>query len=103
VGRPSRLSERQVAAVAKALSDPRRYGILSEIAAASSPIPCCALQAASKVSAATISHHIRGLEAAGLVEVSRDGKFAMLSVRRDTIAAYMQHLSHTLRHPLESR
>jgi ArsR family transcriptional regulator len=96
-GRGSRLPERQFAAIAKALADPRRYGILSEIASASDAVPCCALKAAEMVSAATISHHIKSLETAGLIEVVREGKFARLSFRRDTFDAYLRQLSHALR------
>ena len=96
-GRSSRLPAWQFAAIAKALSDPRRYGIVSEIASASDALPCCALKAAETVSAATISHHIKSLEAAGLIEVVREGKFARLSFRRDTLDAYLRQLSEALR------
>jgi ArsR family transcriptional regulator, arsenate/arsenite/antimonite-responsive transcriptional repressor len=96
---PSRLPEWQFAAIAKALADPRRYGIVSEIAAASDALSCCALKAAETVSAATISHHIKSLETAGLIEVVRDGKFARLSFRRDTFEAYLRQLSDALHPP----
>jgi ArsR family transcriptional regulator, arsenate/arsenite/antimonite-responsive transcriptional repressor len=96
-GRPSRLPEWQFAAIAKALSDPRRYGIVSEIASAPDALPCCALRAAEAVSAATISHHIKSLEAAGLIEVIREGKFARVSFRRDIFDAYLRQLSDALR------
>ena len=99
VGKPSRLPEWQFAAIAKALADPRRYGIVSEIASASDALPCCALKAAKAVSAATISHHIKSLETAGLIEVVRDGKFSRLSFRRDTFDAYLRQLSDALRPP----
>jgi ArsR family transcriptional regulator len=99
VGRASHLPDWQFAAIAKALADPRRYGIMSEIASASDALPCCGLKAAETVSAATISHHIRSLETAGLIEVVRDGKFARLSFRRDTFDAYLRQLSEALRTP----
>ena len=95
--KPSRLPAWQFGAIAKALSDPRRYGIVSEIASAPDALPCCALRAAEAVSAATISHHIKSLEAAGLIEVVREGKFAQLSFRRDTFDAYLRQLSDALR------
>ncbi|CAH2602335.1 Helix-turn-helix transcriptional regulator [Rhodovastum atsumiense] len=96
---PSRLSDRQFAAIARALADPRRYGIISEIASAPGPLPCCALKAAEAVSAATISHHIKSLEAAGLIAVVREGKFARLTFRRDTFEAYLRQLAGALRPP----
>ncbi len=87
----------QFEAIAKALSDPRRHRILGEVAGASAPLACCGLRSAKDVTAATVSHHIRGLEAAGLIEVVRDGRFALLSFRRDVFEAYLQQLADGLR------
>ena len=98
-GRPSRLPERQFAAIAKALADPTRYGMISEIASASDTLHCCALKAAQTVSPATISHHIKSLEQAGLIEVVREGKFARLSFRRDIFDGYLRQLSDSLQPP----
>lgn len=89
---PPSLTENQIAAIARALADPRRYSILKEIAASAAPLPCCSLEEAGNVSAATISHHIRELEGAGLIEIARAGKFANLSFRRDAFNAYLKHL-----------
>ena len=98
-GRLSRLPERQFAAIAKALADPRRYSMVSEIASASDALSCCDLKAAETVSAATISHHIKSLERAGLIEVVREGKFLRLLFRRDIFDAYLRQLSDSLRTP----
>ena len=95
-GRPSRLPEWQFAAIAKALADPTRYSMVSEIASAPDTLHCCALKAAETVSPATISHHIKSLEQAGLIEVVREGKFAHLSFRRDTFDAYLRQLADAL-------
>ncbi len=94
VGRP--LTDAQFTAIAKALSDPRRHRILGEIAGAAAPLPCCALKAADTVTAATMSHHIKGLEAAGLIDVVRDGRFALLSFRRDVFDTYLRQLRDDL-------
>ena len=90
------LTDRQFAAIAKALSDPRRFGILSEVAASSRPLPCCALSDSAKVSAATISHHLKELESSGLVTLVRKGKFVELVFQRTTLDAYLARLSRTL-------
>ena len=90
------MTDRQFARIAKALSDPRRFSILSEIAAASGPMPCCALSVFTEVTAATISHHLKELEAAGLVTATRRGRFVELVFQRTTLDAYLEHLSQRL-------
>ena len=95
-GSPFRLPDRQFSAIAKALADPTRYRIVMDIASARSALPCCSLRAAEAVSAATISHHIKSLEKAGLIEVQREGKYALLSFRRDVFDAYLRQLSDAL-------
>jgi len=68
-------------AVLKALADPRRFELLERIARAGCPLGCAQALSALPISAATLSHHIKELETAGLIEVRREGKFAYLSLR----------------------
>ena len=91
--KPVRLSERQTALIARALSDPRRFDILRQIGACQNILPCSALRNSLPITAATLSHHIKELESAGLITIERDGKFANLSLRRDIWQAYLEKLS----------
>ena len=86
------LSERQFALIARAIADPRRFSMLRAITGEGS-LPCSCLTEAHDVSAATVSHHLKELEAAGLIDSIREGKFVRLVFRRSTLEAYLRRLS----------
>jgi ArsR family transcriptional regulator len=91
--RESKLDVRQLALIGKALADPHRLEMLRRIAASKDAPTCSCLRDWSGLAPATVSHHLKELEGAGLVNVQRDGKFAHISLRRDVLDAYLKRLS----------
>jgi ArsR family transcriptional regulator len=59
----------------RALADPTRVGIVNRLAAAAE-VCVCDLTAAFDLSQPTISHHLRILREAGLVEVTKRGTWS---------------------------
>lgn len=77
--------------IAKALADPRRFEILEHIAK-QSEMGCRHLCGCFPVRQATISHHLKELSSAGLVESRKDGQFVFYKTRPSVLEAYMAEL-----------
>jgi ArsR family transcriptional regulator len=86
-----RITGRQFELIAKALADPRRMALLETIAAEKA-CACQRLRDQFPVSKATISHHIKELVRAGLVDARKAGQFLHCEVRRDVLGAYTAEL-----------
>jgi ArsR family transcriptional regulator len=82
--------------VAKALADPQRFAILERIASERVELPCKTLVQEFPISQATISHHLKELLEAGLIDCRREAQCAFLSVRRSAIEAYREELGRRM-------
>jgi len=92
------LSEDQVQLIAKALADPRRYEILKKLRECdqAQALACETVRGCMEISPATLSHHMKELEMAGLIRVVREGKFASYLLRRDVLNAFFARLKGDL-------
>ena len=75
-----------VAGLLKALADPVRLRLMSLIAGADEAC-VCELTTTFAVSQPTISHHLRVLREAGLVDSERRGTWVYYRARRDALGA----------------
>jgi ArsR family transcriptional regulator len=87
----SPLTDKQFDLIAKALADPRRMQVL-EVIAGQEECPCQRLRDEFPISKATISHHIKELVRAGLIDARKDGQFLHCEVRREVLEAYAAEL-----------
>jgi DNA-binding transcriptional ArsR family regulator len=83
----TQLAPGQFERIAKALADPRRFAMLEAISSALE-CPNQSLCNDFPVSKGTISHHIKELVQAGLIEPEREGQYKTYRVREDVVNAY---------------
>lgn len=90
------VTHEQFTRISKALADPRRFEIL-EMIASCDELPCKAMVEAFPVSQATISHHLKELATAGLIEARREGQSGHYRVRPGVLDAYLVEVARRLR------
>jgi ArsR family transcriptional regulator, arsenate/arsenite/antimonite-responsive transcriptional repressor len=74
---------RATAALFKALADPTRVRIVNLLARSTEPVCVCQLTPAVGVSQPTVSHHLKKLVQAGLLEREQRGVWAFYSLDRE--------------------
>jgi ArsR family transcriptional regulator len=86
----------QVEKISKALADQTRLMIFEAISA-KDHVNCSELVAMRGVTPATVSHHLKVLVEAGLVECKREGQFVRSCTVPEAINEYTQTLSQIAR------
>ncbi len=88
-----RIEDEQLALISKALADPKRFAILRRISESKEAPTCSCVCGWTKLAPATVSHHLKEMESAGLISLERCGKFAHIELRRDVWNAYVKRLA----------
>src|SRR5829696_1486355 len=68
------------AALFRALADPARVKIVNLLATSEEPVCACEFEPALRLSQPTVSHHLKKLTEAGLLEREQRGKWAYFSL-----------------------
>ena len=79
-----RLSDEEAEATAElfgALADPARVRIVNRLATTGQPVCACEFEPLLGLSQPTVSHHLKKLTEAGLLDRERRGKWAYFSIR----------------------
>jgi ArsR family transcriptional regulator len=85
------MNTEQLAKIAHALSDPTRLRIFETIAA-QNEINCGQLKSRHDLAPGTVSHHLKTLADAGLIETRREGQFIYNRALPGAIAEYAENL-----------
>ena len=81
--------------ISKALADPQRRAILQKLAM-TGKLNCSDVQAFFQVSQPTVSHHLKELSVAGVVEREKQGQFCYYHVNSEALSAYVSELQRRL-------
>jgi ArsR family transcriptional regulator len=69
----------------KALADPARVRIVNALAQCDRPVCACEFEPALGLAQSTVSHHLKKLTDAGLLEREQRGKWAYFSLRPEAV------------------
>ncbi len=89
-------NEDNIVKIAKALSDKTRVMILKEIAAKGS-ISCGDAEKAVDLSQPTVSHHLKILTDAGLLNTEKDGRHIIVSVNKKALEEFNLMISSSIK------
>jgi ArsR family transcriptional regulator, arsenate/arsenite/antimonite-responsive transcriptional repressor len=86
------MNAEHLAKIAQALSDPTRLAIFAAIAA-KKEMNCGEITCEHELAPGTVSHHLRTLAEAGLIECRRDGQFIYNRMIPRTLKEYAKAVS----------
>jgi ArsR family transcriptional regulator len=86
------MNDDEVAQIARALGDPNRLAIYTQIAQ-HDELFCGEMHAKHAISAATLSHHLKVLADLGLITSRKDGLNVYYRALPDKFAAYLRYLA----------
>ena len=86
------MDKRTLHRITRALVDGRRFEILERIASVKGEISCRDLRAEIPISRATLSHHLKELANARLIEIRRQSKYMYLRMQKKTWSEYLRRL-----------
>jgi ArsR family transcriptional regulator, arsenate/arsenite/antimonite-responsive transcriptional repressor len=87
-----KLTDEEVAQIGKALGDPNRLAIYTQISQ-SDELFCGEMHAKHAISLPTLSHHLKVLTEIGLIASRKDGLNVYYRIVPERVAAYLKYLT----------
>ena len=81
--------------ISKALADPQRREILQKLTVAAK-LNCSDIHSMFEVSQPTVSHHLKELAIAGIVDKEKKGQFCYYHVNSEVLSSYVTELQRRL-------
>ena len=88
------LTIKQMEKISKALGDANRLKILHFISNKGGRGECSEIQTVIDLAQPSVSHHIKILIEAGLIEPAKEGRNHNYTLKKELLDAYTKHLSH---------
>ena len=84
---------KQMEKISKALGDINRLKILVNMAAGGGSIQCSKIMNATELAQPSVSHHIKALVEAGLIESEKEGRSYTYLLNKELLYAFIKALS----------
>jgi ArsR family transcriptional regulator len=89
----AKISESEVAQIGKALGDPNRLAVYTQIANCCGELFCGEMEAKHSISPGTLSHHLKVLSDLGLITSRKEGLHVFYKAVPERLANYLQYLA----------
>jgi len=89
----AKISESEVAQIGKALGDPNRLAVYTQIANCSGELFCGEMEAKHTISPGTLSHHLKVLSDLGLITSRKEGLHVFYKAIPERLESYLQYLA----------
>ena len=86
------LNLKQIEKISKALGDSSRLKILKAIQSHKGKLECTTIISSLNLAQPSVSHHIKKLVEAELIEPHKEGRFYFYSLKNDVLDAYLSTL-----------
>ncbi len=88
---------KQIEKISKALADINRLEILENMSKRKGCIQCAEIMAMTKLAQPSVSHHVKTLIEAGLIEPEKDGRHYSYQLNRELLTGYLNWVSEIIR------